>query len=151
MSDCLSNEESNNCMQLTFHRYSYLKWQGCLDMCPLECNRTRIKTDFSFASLNDEFYWRLLHDSKQLQSDYVTRKEFSRERAAKMFVSLNMFYDTLSYELSEETAKINLVDLVASIGGNLSLFLGVSVFGLFEIVEIFIEIFLLKENQSKND
>jgi hypothetical protein len=148
VSDCLSNEESNNCMQLTFQRYSYLKWQGCLEICPLECNRTRINTDFSFASLNNEFYWRLLHDSEQLLSDFVTRKEINRERAVKCFVSLNMFYDTLSYDLSEETAKMNLVDLMASIGGNLSLFLGVSIFGLFEIVEIFIEIFFVKKESK---
>ena len=46
---------------------------------------------------------------------------------------------------------MNFVSLLANIGGNLGLFLGVSVFSLCEIVEIFIEIFFIKKIQTQND
>ena len=38
---------------------------------------------------------------------------------------------------------MNIVSLLASIGGNLSLFLGVSVFSLCEIIEVLIEIYFI--------
>jgi hypothetical protein len=44
---------------------------------------------------------------------------------------------------STESPKMNIVSLLASMGGNLSLFLGVSVFTLAEIVEVVIEIYFI--------
>jgi hypothetical protein len=40
---------------------------------------------------------------------------------------------------------MGVVSLLASIGGNLSLFLGVSVFSLSELVEFFIEVYFMKK------
>ena len=41
------------------------------------------------------------------------------------------------------------VNLLASIGGNLSLFLGVSVFSVCEIIEVLIEIYFIKNKSNK--
>jgi hypothetical protein len=68
--------------------------------------------------------------------------------AANSFVKLNIFYDSLSFELSTESAKMNIASMLASIGGNLGLFLGVSVFSLCELIVMSIEIYFVK--RAKN-
>ena len=62
-----------------------------------------------------------------------------------------LFYGSLSYTISTELPQMNFVSLLANIGGNLGLFLGVSVFSLCEIVEIFIEVFFIKKCGKSSD
>ena len=61
----------------------------------------------------------------------------------------NIFYNSLSYDLSIESPQMDWVSLLASIGGNLSLFLGVSVFSLCELIEVGIEIYFIKTIKLK--
>ncbi len=73
-------------------------------------------------------------------SDFVNRTIDSAQ-AEKSFVNVYVYYESLSYTESSETPQMNVIQLLASIGGHLGLFLGVSVFSLAELVEVFIEIF----------
>ena len=63
---------------------------------------------------------------------------------------MSIFYESLSYILSEETPRMDMVSLLASIGGNLGLFLGVSVFSLYEMVEVALEIFFIQKDLKKS-
>ena len=63
----------------------------------------------------------------------------------KSIVSVKIFYDSLSYTNTTESPQMDVVSLVASVGGNSGLFLGVSVFSLCEIVEMLIEIYFLSK------
>ena len=65
--------------------------------------------------------------------------------AKESVVRVHVFYNTLSYTLLYEYSKITIVTLLGSIGGNLSLFMGVSVFSLFELVEVAIEIYFIRK------
>ena len=66
------------------------------------------------------------------------------EYAQKSVVRVYIFYETLSFTESTETAsKGSPLSLAANIGGILSLFLGVSVLSAFEMVELLIEIYFL--------
>ncbi len=56
----------------------------------------------------------------------------------------------MSYELSTESPKMDIVSMLASIGGNLGLFLGVSVFSLCELVEVAIEVYHVKQAKNFN-
>ena len=63
-----------------------------------------------------------------------------------------IFYDSLSYTLSEETPQWDLCNLIANIGGNLGMFLGVSSFSICEIITTLIELyFLRKSNQIETN
>ncbi len=62
----------------------------------------------------------------------------------KCFVYLNVFYESLSYTVTTETPLMGISGLLTSIGGNLGLFLDMSLFTLFELVQLFIEIILKK-------
>ena len=118
-------------------------------MCPLECNRTEYKAIMSFNELNGDFYLETLKERKSLLADFSNPTEITQEIAKESFVTVNIFYDSLSYSVSTESPQMDVISLLANIGGNLSLFLGVSVFSLFEIVEVLIEIYFIKTN-SKN-
>ena len=74
--------------------------------------------------------------------DFVNRS-IDANAARESIAYVNVFYSSLSYTSTTETPQVNFVSLLASIGGNLGLFLGVSVFSLCEIVEVVIEIYFI--------
>ena len=88
-----------------------------------------------------------IKENENLHSDFI-RTRVNPLNAANSFVKLNIFYDSLSYELSTELAKMDIASMLASIGGNLGLFLGVSVFSLCELIAMSIEIYFVK--RAKN-
>jgi hypothetical protein len=115
----------------------------CLPMCPLECNQTLYKTSISSSRLlGRRFYFDSVKKNPNLANDFLDRilDSLTIERS---IVSVNIFYESLSYMESTESPQMNIVSLLASMGGNLSLFLGVSVFTLAEIVEVVIEIYFI--------
>jgi hypothetical protein len=120
----------------------------CLPLCPLECNQTLYKTSISSFSLYGTKYLSTIQRNPNLASDFLKRT-LDSITATQSFVKLNVFYESLSYTISTETSKIDVISLLASIGGNLGLFLGVSVFSLCEIFEAFIEIFFILMVKNK--
>ena len=112
----------------------------CLPLCPLECNQTAYKTTVSFNQLNGNSYVSYIKNNKRLASDFIGRSLDSIQ-AEISFSSVKIFYESLSYTLTNESKKMDWVSLLGSIGGNLGLFLGVSLFSLWEIIEVVVEIF----------
>jgi hypothetical protein len=70
---------------------------------------------------------------------------------SKSVLSLNVYYDQLSYTQISKDAKVELVDLVSSIGGLLGLFLGMSFLSFAEIVEMILEALSFFLQRSKNN
>ena len=89
-----------------------------------------------------------IKNNSHLTSDFINRPIDSTQ-AEKSFIRLNIFYDSLSYTLTTESPQMDWVTLLGSIGGNLGLFLGISVFSLCEIVQVFIEIIIIMKNSKK--
>ena len=58
-------------------------------------------------------------------------------------VSINIFYDDLSYTAITEDAKMSQVDLVSNLGGLLGLFIGISFLSFGEIFEALFEIIFI--------
>jgi hypothetical protein len=114
----------------------------CLPLCPLECNSTGLNAFVSAVNLDGDKSYDLIRKSQVLSSQFNGRP-LNTETALKSFVRLVVNYETLSYELTTESAKMEIVDLLANVGGNLGLFMGVSVLSLCEILQAFIEIFLI--------
>ena len=77
-------------------------------------------------------------------SDDFLSNQIDAETAKTSFVYVNIFYKSLSFEVSTEYPQMSPITLISNIESNLSLFLGVSVFSLFEPVQILIEIIYLK-------
>ena len=114
-------------------------------MCPLECNKTEFKTSLSTVRLIGETYAKYINENKNLSSDF-SYKPLSAEQAEKSFLNVRISYDSLSFTLSTESPKLDLVSLLANIGGTLGLFLGVSALSLCELVEILIDIYYVRKS-----
>jgi len=91
-------------------------------------------------------YFEIIRKRPNLRDDFINRS-FDIENVRTSLVRVYIFYDALAYTESIEIAsKTSILSLAATIGGILSLFLGVSVLSLFELVEVFIGVcFILKK------
>ena len=118
--------------------------QYCLEYCPLECNYTLINGEISVIQSLDNWHWvDMIKENTKLKSDFVY-SGIDLKSAKESIVKLNIYYETLSYKLSNESPQMDIVSLMADIGGTLGLFMGVSVFSLCEIVVVLIEIYFIK-------
>jgi hypothetical protein len=113
----------------------------CISLCPLECSQTLYKTSLSFSHFSLDSI--KIKNNSNLSSDFIHRNLDLASTIEKSVAKVNIFYDRLSYTLTTDTPQMDAISLLGSIGGNLGLFLGVSVFSLCEVVEAFIEIFYL--------
>lgn len=79
----------------------------------------------------------------KLQSNPVVRKYFNRSKPPsdedykQNVLAVRIYFNDLSYTSVIETEKINFIDLAANYGGQLGLFLGVSIMTFVEIIELF--------------
>ena len=131
--------EQNDLIKDKFNREFINKY--CISQCPLECVQTLYTTSMSFSHFSLDSI--RIKNNSHLSSDFIYRNLDSAATMEKSVVKVNIFYDKLSYTLTTESPQMDAISLLGSIGGNLGLFLGVSVFSLCEIVEAFIEIFYL--------
>ena len=117
----------------------------CLSVCPLECDQISYKTSLLFGQLIGDGFSRnsfpQLHNPT-IESDFINRT-LNSQTAKESIVEVSIFYESLSYTLSTESPQMDGVFLMGSIGGNLGLFLGISVFSISEIIEVTIEIILI--------
>ena len=122
----------------------------CLNLCPLECENRRYDTKMNMVKMiGGEYYESLIRGNGVLLKKFLGGTSLDKEKALKSFVSLSIFYDSLAYTQLTEMPQMDLIGLMANIGGNLGLFLGVSVFSLCEIVEVLIEIFYIRNETNK--
>jgi hypothetical protein len=112
--------------------------KSCLPLCPLECNQTIFDTKLSsMKTISWKYYLSLIE--KNLFSGFL-KLPIKPETATESFVSLNIFYESLSYTITTESPQMDSSTLLAEIGGNLGLILGMSVFSACQVVEFLIEL-----------
>ena len=116
--------------------------KNCLSACPLECEQIFYMNSISFSQINEYNQFLNQFDSNSnLKSDLINRN-FKKE-IKNSFVQVNVFYDSLSYTLTTESPQWDAITLFGSIGGNLGLFLGGSVFSLCELIEVAAEFYFI--------
>ena len=137
-------DEQTECNKEIFTKYRSNDLE-CLtpDWCPLECYSHEYKPFLSFGKIETTLHSDMIHQREHLLKDFVT-KPINSEKLKNSIVKLDIFYDSLSYTISTESPKLDTVSFLANLGGTLGLFLGLSVFSLFELVEVLIELFLIK-------
>ena len=120
---------------------------ACLRMCPLECDRTEYEYSVSEIDLFGDLFADYINEHQNLLDDYYA-ESIDSDTAKQSVAQFSIFYYSLSYTLMTESAKMDVVALLASIGGNLGLFMGVSLISICEIVEVIYEIFLLMKKHN---
>ena len=149
------NKEKLNCSLSAYYRVymvdNFLQ-DECLPQCPLECKSAKFNYDYSFNELLGEAYVEKIKENANLSGDFIQRNIGDLNTIKASVVSLKIFYESLAYRVTSESPQMDVTSLVANIGGNLGLFLGVSLFSLSEIVTVLVEIIsILKSNVKKND
>ena len=121
----------------------------CLPLCPLECNQTLYKTSISSYQFNGNVSLiSMIKQNPNLASDFI-RRTIDSTTTKESIVQVRIFYESLSFAFTTESPQMDLVSLLASLGGNVGLFLGASVFSLCELFEVIIEIiFMLKGRRN---
>ena len=121
----------------------------CFPQCPLECNQNLFKTAISAYQLKVNKEVSRIQKNSNLASDFINRS-IDVSTVEQSLVKVVIYYGSLSFTETTELPRVDLVTLLGSIGGNLGLFLGISVFSLCEIFEAIIEIyFKLKDKDKK--
>ena len=145
---CITNSQINCSYNFFMHNYIMLIQDTCIGLCPTECNATIYQTTSNYNRLKGDLLADYINQNARLSSDFLN-KTIDSETASKSVVSVNIFYESLSYKITTESPKMDLVSLLASIGGNLGLFLGVSLFSLCEMIQVLIEIYFIKMSSKK--
>ena len=123
--------------------------ENCFPLCPLECYTNQYKTSQSNSQFSPETYMDLIRKRKNYLSKY-DNETLSDESIKRGIVKLNIYYDSLSYTQITESAKMNKVSLLASIGGFMGMFLGMSLMTFVEILDILVRLILHKMTNGLN-
>ena len=103
----------------------------------------------SSIELIGNVYADFINSKPNLLNDF-SESQVNAETARRNFVAADLYYNALAYSLSEEKPSLDIVGLLANIGGTMGLFLGISLLHVCEVVEAFIELgFLLAEKKTK--
>lgn len=107
----------------------------CDHLCPLECESTSYTLSTSTASFPTDGYVNLL--TKEIP---FIRKKYPDVSLKENLLSVHLYFPEMMHTRISETAKYEIIDLVAGIGGYMGLMIGASIFSLFEIAKLSLEI-----------
>jgi len=88
---------------------------NCYPFCPSQCQTTVYKTQTTMNKISTEPYIDLVRKRTNFLSKY-DNKTLSDEAIKNSIVKVNIYYESLSYTQITESAKMNKVSLLASIG-----------------------------------
>ena len=145
-SPCVTNEETDclvNIYNGVFLSSDFIKTE-CVPQCPLECSRKEFKYSISNQLIDNWYYNEKLMANRNFTLDIMSRNSSLKESV----IAVNVYYNSLTYNLSTESQLRDIVSLLAYIGGIVSLFLGVSFFSIFELVEFLIEVYFIKKTKD---
>ena len=116
----------------------------CIDSCPYECSSIKYQV-ISHSTLYPNKYY-----AENILSFYAKRRgiNISMESIYSAFAKINIYYDSMQYTRTIESASTALQQLVANIGGYFGLCMGLSLLSLVEVFELFVRFVLLLKNYN---
>ncbi|RNA13947.1 acid-sensing ion channel 4 [Brachionus plicatilis] len=121
----------------------------CSHECPIECDYSYFNIFKSVSSFPSYSYANYLLSKKSFRSKFPY-DNITLEQVRDSVVSLNIYFDSSSFEKIEELPESDFGSLLGNLGGQLGLFLGMSFLTFAELFEIFIQFvfnFLHNRNQ----
>ncbi len=137
-----------------FGNYTQNNWinQNCLPYCPLECYVDEYRPTMSSFMLVSDLHADFIRERASLMSDFQSSNETSYDfvrEVRESIVSVNIFYSSLSFTRLTESPQIDVIGLLANVGGNLGLFLNMGFFSLAEFCGLIIEIVYMRFERHK--
>jgi amiloride-sensitive sodium channel subunit alpha/amiloride-sensitive sodium channel subunit gamma len=123
--------------------------QTCGPDCPVECNSEILTFSTSLLEYPSVAYGNFLRNLNEIKSKFPNNS-VTFEELKQSTLAINVYYDDLKYTVIEESPSMDLITLIAGMGGTLGLFIGVSFLSFVEIFEILLKIlFIFIEEKSK--
>lgn len=136
-----------------FEKFSSFFSEHIQDKCPdctLECDSWRYHLTNSFTNYPTKAYAHQLMKNPIVRSKFQEPDQVTYEELKKKLLFLNIYYDELKYATIIEIEKTSFLDLIASVGGTMGLFIGVSFLSFMELIEIILKIlFAIKKNKER--
>ena len=147
-------------MSVTEYFYKQDVSKVCSPFCPQECEDVTYSLSFSHSNFPNPKYAEFL--KKKLTNQYklmdsnkstsnsnfgdVHSVQISNHGLKKSIAGITIYYDDLKYTVISQIPKMNFEDLLANIGGQFGLFIGISFLSFVEIFDAIIQvIFILRE------
>ena len=92
------------------------------------------------------YYTQYLSNKINFTEKLSTKEPIKDVNITKNIIAINVFYDDLTTTYVKEIPEINGDQLLGNIGGNLALFAGMSALSFVEIIELIIDVVLIKLN-----
>ncbi|XP_074650928.1 bile acid-sensitive ion channel-like [Tubulanus polymorphus] len=108
--------------------------------CPIACDYNQHDVRLSYARYPTEKHAQTLAEKAKLDAAYIKSN----------VAALRIFFEELSYEKIEQQVAVTFGDLLGDIGGQMGLFLGISLMTTLEFLEYFINIIfrIINRNQQ---
>jgi hypothetical protein len=128
---------------------------NCTSSCPLECHRVDYDTKVSFASYPSRWYSTKLNQSGSFRrvlakANISVDENITFDYLKQTVLSVNIYYDEMSYIQMDESQKTDMSVVLGLIGGNLGIFVGVSILTLIEFIDLIINIISISIKNSYN-
>lgn len=149
---CSFNKEKLKCLRnfkTTLHSNEFIRFK-C--NCPLECNRTTYRTTMSYSSLVGQYYLQRIKNNWNLSEDLLSlpTAAAAAESVRQSIVRVTIFYESLSYtETNENPSNLSMLFFLGTVGGIVSLFLGINVLSSLELLEAIIDIYFICKKNKK--
>ena len=138
---CLTQSQRECAFNSSQNPMSSSRGGSCLAKCPLECFQSTLSSSlnyFYYPTFSDTDNVRF-YSSQSFINNHLNQTDF--ELQIQLYVnlmSIQIYYEDLSYLVIEEKAKTSAEDLLGKLGGHLHLFLGMSLLSFVEVVELIV-------------
>jgi hypothetical protein len=139
---CTSKQQIK-CLFEFISSFPFLQNNTCKNVCRKECFKIDYEIEKSILRFPSQNYLNFLHIHEFSSSKFPKEHTKLEKYAKKSFLKLMVNYKTVEYTVIEENAQMTFETLLGSIGGQLGLFIGISVLSLMEVIELFFEFFLV--------
>jgi amiloride-sensitive sodium channel subunit alpha/amiloride-sensitive sodium channel subunit gamma len=121
----------------------------CGPDCPIECNSEILTFSTSSLDYPSDSYGGMLMSLDEIGTKFPNNS-ITFEELKKSTLAINIYYEDLKYTVIQEAPTTDIITLIASMGGTLGLFIGVSFLSFVELIEIAIKIlFIYIEEKNK--
>lgn len=127
------------------HFYNSNKIQYCYEECPIECKIMIYNTRVTMTNYPTRWYYELFRNNDEFFTYGANRhlKNRTLDEIKQSILMVNVYYEDIFYTNISEIPEMNFDMLLSLIGGNLGLFLGISLLSLIEFIEIFFNLMMI--------
>ncbi len=142
---CIENDQLS-CANSEYMKFIKEDKMKCLEYCPLECDDIIYEYTLSSADYPTEYAYQILKSDHHFSRYNNLTYEMFKQRS----LHVNIYYSKLGYLSVSQVKKVEFMDLLATIGGLLGFFIGMSLLSFIEFFEIGIDILMILFGRTTN-